>query len=99
MSSIGKPHQEYLVNFDYLRKIVAKPPYYLEPLTPTEARRIGLPVGYRSTGEGAGTITFGDIAAGIPEAEQFQRDNVHEMSNPERELSYLNCAFVFRKTK
>ena len=99
MASIGKTHPEYLVNFDYLRQVLAEHPYYLEPLTANEAARIGLPSSYRSTGESAGTISFADIASEIPDTEDFQRKNVSAMSASERSLSYLNCAFVFRKKK
>lgn len=99
MASIGKSHPEYLVNFEYFRKIVAQHPYYLEPLNREEVAEFGFPSTYRTEGEEAGTISFGDIAGHIPETELFQRNNVNAMSSPERELSYLNSAFVFRRRR
>ena len=108
MSSINRTHREYLVNFRYLKSLLERVPHQLTPLTPEEAKEVGLPKCYDST---RGTASFQDISdelstmkgkkKGSWNLSAKDRDNalrsIAQMSPAERQISYLNDMFVFKK--
>jgi hypothetical protein len=85
IESIGQPFNEYLVHFDYLVQKLNDVGFRL--LTDKEARDIGL----RKS-----TDTFDNTFAMMPESGTYGKS--HKMTSLEKELSFMNRWFVFKRT-
>ena len=108
MNSINRTHREYLVNFKYIKSLLERVPHQMTPLTKEEAEEIGLPKCYDPS---TGTASFRDISNELTSMKggtkshwnisTKDRDSalrsIAQMSPAERQISYLNDMFVFRK--
>lgn len=91
--SIGKTFQEFLVNFDYLDRLMEN--YGFARLTSDEAKNLGLP-----SGRGSFRELFGELqneVARRPSAKE-QYGKSLEMTSGEKTVSFLNNYFVYKKT-
>jgi len=83
---------EYLVNFDYLIRIMEN--YGFQVLSDTDAQNIGLP---------SGCGLFEDLFKQMTQSSERGRrqsseyGSAHEMSDQEKEISFKNRYFVFKK--
>ena len=83
---------EYLVNFDYLIRIMEN--YGFQVLSDTDAQNIGLP---------SGCGLFEDLFKQMTQSSERGRrqsseyGSAHEMSEQEKEISFKNRYFVFKK--
>jgi hypothetical protein len=93
MESIGKVFREYLVNFDYLERLIAN--YGFAPLTPREANSMGL----RSS-RGSFRELYGAMEEDSKRYQKYKNDygTARDMSDGDKTLSFLNNYFVFKKT-
>ena len=93
MDSIGKVIREYLVNFDYLERLLAS--YGFALLTPEEARSIGL-----RNGRGSFRDLYGAMEEDIKRRPETRKDygTAVDMTDNEKTLSFLNNYFVYKKT-
>ena len=105
MSSINRTHREYLVNFEYIKRRLADPPYHLEPLTPKMAAEYGVPDCYDSS---TGLLRFSDLRQGImddsvgnisasPNEINYLKTTLQKMTKAERDISDMNVAFIYYK--
>ncbi len=92
--SIGKEFEEYLVNFEYLVRLMDN--YGFVILPKDEARQHGLP---------DGTAMFEQLFQGIqkevetnPQSKRHYRTSLN-MSNAEKSISFLNRYFIFKKVR
>jgi hypothetical protein len=98
--TINKVFREYLVNFDYLRRLMRN--YGFELLTPTEAKRMGLP-----NASGLFDELYQAMTNQIKyETEKYTKSNLETVvreavnlsSSPaQQKVSFLNRYFVFKK--
>ena len=88
--SIGQYMPEYLVNFEYLKQIIKS--YGFDEITREDVR------GFR------GSITsFGELFDRMEKEQDMAKYRnaglLKDETNPEREISFLNNAFIFKKTR
>ena len=90
--SINKSFPEYLINFDYLHRIMEN--YGFKLITRDEARSIGLPEGSGLFGE-----LFNRMLDEIKHNKQqhLRYGSAAEMNALERKISFLNRYFVYKK--
>ena len=90
--SINKSFPEYLINFDYLHRIMEN--YGFKLITRDEARSIGLPEGSGLFGE-----LFNRMLDEIKHNRQqhLRYGSAAEMNALERKISFLNRYFVYKK--
>lgn len=91
--SIGKTFREYLVNFDYLDRLMEN--YGFARLTVDEAKNLGLP-----SGRGSFRELFGELQSEVasrPSAKN-QYGKALDMTVGEKTISFLNNYFVYKKT-
>ena len=92
--SINKPFSEYLVNFDYLNRVMEN--YGFKLVTRDEAKDLGMP---------DGTGLFGELYAVMEEQIKRNRYKAQEygeamkMSANERKVSFLNRYFIYKKIR
>jgi len=92
--SINKVFREYLVNFNYLVRIMENYGFVLLPIA--EATAFGLP-----NGTGLFEELFESMVSEINRDKRKAADygQAREMSTEEKRISYMNRYFVFRKTR
>lgn len=94
--SINQYIDEYLVDYNLLVHALAK--YNIRPLTPTECSEIGIPEDIKSSGTFDRLFDYmksmNNIFVG---QERSWYDNAISMSLEEKEFSFLNRWFIFRK--
>jgi hypothetical protein len=90
--SINMAFREYLVNFDYFKQVMKK--YGFELLNEEELKNIGLP-----SSTGLFRELFSNMENEILRNKQsgVNYKNAAEMSKEEKEISFLNRYFIFRK--
>lgn len=86
MDSIGTENEEYLVNFDYLNKLLNNSGLYL--LNREECEEYNIPVGK----DGMSTGFFKDWYE-----ENLKGQGNYILSEDEKEISFLNRWFIFKK--
>ena len=92
--SINQTISEYLVNFDYLNRVMSA--YGFEVISREEAKDMGLP-------EGSGLFSelflhmMDEIAKNKFKAKEY--DQAPYMSSPEKKISFLNRYFVYKKIR
>ena len=92
--SIGNTHHEYLVNFEYFTRVMEN--YGFVPLTTEEAKNVGLPNGIGN---------FEDIFLQMENEVKMNDKLKYEykrsmyMTNKEKQVSFLNSYFVYRKVR
>lgn len=93
MESIGKVFREYLVNFDYLERLMSN--YGFAPLTKEEANRMGL-----RSGIGSFRDLYGTMDEDSKRYQKYKNDygTARYMTDGDKTLSFLNNYFVFKKT-
>lgn len=91
--SINKPAREYLVNFKYFQRMMEN--YGFTLITQDEANGMGLP-----NGSGLFSELFGAMEEEISQNRQKKTDydNAANMTLGEKQISFMNRYFVFRKT-
>jgi len=91
--SINKPFIEYLVNFKYLERVMDN--YGFQVLTKEEANAIELP-----NGSGMFDELYTQMNTEIEQnyRNKSEYDNANKMSREEKQVSFMNRYFVFRKT-
>lgn len=91
--SIGKTFREYLVNFDYLDRLMDN--YGFARLTVDEANNLGLP-----SGRGSFRELFGELQSEVAKrpSTNKQYGKSLEMTTGEKTVSFLNNYFVYKKT-
>jgi hypothetical protein len=91
--SIGKTFREYLVNFDYLDRLMDN--YGFARLTVDEANNLGLP-----SGRGSFRELFGELQSEVTKrpSTNKQYGKSLEMTTGEKTVSFLNNYFVYKKT-
>ena len=92
--SINKTFREYLVNFDYLTRVLENYGFVL--LTKDELKTIGL-----SSSVGSFNVLFNLMEEDINRDKRFVNKigQALDMSNEEKELSFLNNYFIFKKVR
>jgi hypothetical protein len=90
--SINKMFPEYLVNFDYLERVMEN--YGFSLLARDEAKMIGLP-------EGSGLFSelFNNMLEEIKRFKKKDYGDAKNMNALERKISFLNRYFVFKKVR
>ena len=93
MESIGKVFREYLVNFDYLERLIAN--YGFTTLSTKEANSMGL----RSS-RGSFRDLYGAMMEDGKRYQKYKNDygTAGDMTDGDKTLSFLNNYFVFKKT-
>jgi hypothetical protein len=91
--SIGKEFSEYLVNFDFLTRMMEN--YGFTLVQTEEAQKLGLPNGNGSFSE-LFAMMENDIRRNPKSSSNYKQ--AHAMSEDEKLISFLNMYFVFRKT-
>ena len=86
--TINKYTKEYLVHFDYLTQILAD--YGFSPLTSEECKQKGL-----KTSHGSFKDLF-DIMTQLKKNTMYK--NALKMTPEEKEISFLNSYFIYKKT-
>ena len=91
--SINKTFREFLVNFDYLDRMMAN--YGFVPLTRDESRDIGMP-----SSRGSFRELYGNMKEEIKRDKRAanQYGSATEMTIGEETISFLNNYFVYKKT-
>jgi hypothetical protein len=91
--SIGKPFGEYLVNFDYFIHMMENYGFMLIP--PEESQKMGLP-----NGTGLFSELYSSMMNEIKRTPKsaYNYKEAPQMSEDEKQISFLNRYFVFRKT-
>jgi hypothetical protein len=92
--SINKPAVEYLVNYDYLRRIMEN--YGFGEITDEEAVSVGFKHGTGMFGELYNTMT--DEIKQNPVSAKWYKD-ASKMSEEEKKISFLNRFMIFKKIK
>tara|TARA_Y200000002_G_scaffold382870_2_gene401783 strand:- start:393 stop:3842 length:3450 start_codon:yes stop_codon:yes gene_type:complete len=92
--SINQPIQEYLVNYDYLRRIMED--YGLQVLNRDEANELGLP-----DGEGLFSDLFTSLSnkSSTQKREYEQYKDALNMNEYEKKISFLNKYIVYKKVR
>jgi hypothetical protein len=92
--SINKMFPEYLVNFDYLHRIMEN--YGFKMITREEAKEIGLPEGSGMFGE-----LFNNMLDEVKRDKFKKNEYGHalEMNSYEKKISFLNRYFVYKKLR
>jgi hypothetical protein len=90
--SINKTFAEYLVNFDYLVRMMEN--YGFKILTSTEAQNMGLP-----NGSGLFSELFAYMEEEVRQSRNAKSEyrQAFEMNDDEKWISFMNRYFVFRK--
>jgi hypothetical protein len=91
--SIGKEFREYLVNFEFLIRMMENYGFVLTPNE--EAQKLGLPNGTGMFSE-LFQMMENDIRRNPRSTHNYKQ--AMQMSEDEKQISYLNRYFVFRKT-
>jgi len=91
--SIAKTFREYLVNFEYLDRIMEN--YGFARLTGDEAHSLGLP-----NGRGSFRELYGELQNDIKRRPAIKNEygEAANMNEEEKTVSYLNNYFVYKKT-
>lgn len=91
--SIGKTFREYLVNFNYLDRLMEN--YGFARLTTDEAKNLGLP-----SGRGSFRELFGEMQNEIARRPSAKNEygTALDMTVNEKTVSFLNNYFVYKKT-
>ena len=91
--SIGKTFREYLVNFEYLDRVMTN--YGFARLTADEAKDLGLPASRGSFRE-----LFGDLQEEVKRRPSSKNEYgaALNLSDAEKTISFLNNYFVYKKT-
>jgi hypothetical protein len=92
--TINKPFKEYLVNFNYLTRIMEN--YGFVPLDDEDARKMGLP-----NGTGNFKELYDQLEQDVVRNKSIKKDikqSLH-MSENEKYISFLNKYFVFKKIR
>ena len=91
--SIGKTFREYLVNFEYLDRVMTN--YGFARLTADEAKELNLP-----SGRGSFRELFGTLQEEVKRrpASKNEYGEALKMSDAEKTISFLNNFFVYKKT-
>jgi hypothetical protein len=93
-SSINKNIREYLVNFDYFTMLLEN--YGFVPLTPEELKKIGF-----SKSVDSFEVLYDEMLANI-KSKKLSISNIGEaqqMLKSEKEISFLNNYFIFKKVR
>ena len=92
--SINKTAREYLVNFEYLTRVLEN--YGLVPISRPEAEKLGLP-----SSSGLFDELFAQMMNDIERSPRSRNEYgaAMGMSDQEKRISYLNRYFVFRKVR
>ena len=91
--TINQKISEYLVNFDYLIRIMEN--YGFQLLPDTDAQNIGLPSGCGLFEELFKQMTQ---SSARNRRQSSEYGSAHEMSEQEKEISFKNRYFIFKKT-
>lgn len=91
--SIGKHIVEYLVNFDFFRRVMENYGFIL--LNREEATQFGFPNGGTGMFEGL----YYDMMGAISREPTSKYGSAPEMSDDEKFISFLNRYFIFRKVR
>ena len=92
--SINKTFREYLVNFDYLVRVLEN--YGLVPLTKEECKLRNLP-----NSHGPFSELFGDMEKELKQR-KYSKSNVGaapDMTPEEKRISFMNRYFIFKKVR
>ena len=91
--SINKVFREYLVNFNYLQRVMEN--YGFSLVTKEEAEGLGLP-----NGSGLFDELFNSMNIELERNFKNQKEykSAQNMTNEEKKISFMNRYFVFRKT-
>ena len=91
--SIGKTFREYLVNFEYLDRVMTN--YGFARLTADEAKDLGLP-----SGRGSFRELLGELQEEVKRRPSSKNEygTALNMSDSEKTISFLNNFFVYKKT-
>ena len=92
--SINKPFREYLVNFNYVIRVMEN--YGFVPLDDTDAKKMGLPSGVGNVKELYTTLE-NDVKRNPGIKKNIK--NSLDMSDNEKYISFLNKYFVFKKIR
>jgi mRNA capping enzyme len=92
--SIGKVFREYLVNYEYFKKIMFD--YGFVPITKQEARHMNMPDGSGMFSE-LYTFMMNEIKRDPRKRDDY--GTAMNMSNEERKISLMNRYFIFRKVR
>jgi hypothetical protein len=92
--SIGKVFREYLVNYEYFKKIMFD--YGFVPITKQEAKHMNMPDGSGLFSE-LYTFMMNEIKRDPRKREEY--GTAMNMSNEERRISFMNRYFIFRKVR
>ena len=92
--TINKPFREYLVNFNYLTRIMEN--YGFVPLDDEDARKMGLPNGMGNFRE-----LYDQLEQDVVRNKSIKKDIKQSlyMSENEKYISFLNKYFVFKKIR
>ena len=91
--SINKYFTEYLVNFEYFKNIMIS--YGFSLLTPEECTNIGM-----KQSIGSFSLLYNDMLEKIKRRRHLQKKygEATNMSEQEKDISFLNNYFIFKKT-
>ena len=92
--SINKPFREYLVNFNYVIRVMEN--YGFVPLDDTDAKKMGLPSGVGNVKELYTTLE-NDVKRNPGIKKNIK--NSLDMSDNEKYISFLNKYFLFKKIR
>uniref|UniRef100_A0A6C0D5L8 mRNA (guanine-N(7))-methyltransferase n=1 Tax=viral metagenome TaxID=1070528 RepID=A0A6C0D5L8_9ZZZZ len=92
--SIGKVFREYLVNFEYFKKIMFD--YGFVPVSKEEARHMNMPDGTGLFGE-LYTFMLNELKRNPKKREDY--GTAMNMSDEERRISFMNRYFIFKKMR
>ena len=92
--SINKSFQEYLVNFDYLTRVLEN--YGFVPINNNEAKQMNLPSGIGSFKTLYENLQ--EYVKKVPSKAKLYNESLH-MSSNEKKISFLNNFFVFKKVR
>jgi hypothetical protein len=92
--SINKMFSEYLVNYDYLNRVMEN--YGFRLLTRDESMELGLP---ESTGLFSELFTFMKDEIKRNPSRKYKIGNAEKMTAHEKKISFLNRYFVYKKVR
>jgi hypothetical protein len=92
--SINKTFREYLVNFNYLNRLLEN--YGFVMLTSAECKQMGL-----NSSVGGFNELYNNMTIDIKKDKNLQNKigNANNMSNEEKEISFLNNYFIYKKVR
>jgi len=93
--SINKTFDEYLVNFDYLIRIIEN--YGFTPLTKEEAKQLGF-----VSSIGSFQLLYNKMKSELKRNPQKNKNNygtAEELNSNEKKISFLNNYFIFKKRR